>query len=99
MKWFEDVTNVDLEFTLIPYESRAEQLGLILASGDYPDMMDSFQVMYTGSADSAIDQEIIVDLMDCIDLMPNYQAALDMDRTFWMDSLTPGGALLFTPCP
>ena len=38
VKWVEDVTNVDLEFTLIPYESRAEQLGLILASGDYPDV-------------------------------------------------------------
>ena len=38
VKWVEDVTNVDLEFQLIPYESRAEQLGLILASGDYPDV-------------------------------------------------------------
>ena len=31
--WMEEVTNVDLEFELIPYESRAEKLGLLLNSG------------------------------------------------------------------
>ena len=86
-------TGVSLDISSVAIFAANEAFNLIIASGDYPDMMDSFQVMYTGSADSAIDQEIIVDLMDCIDLMPNYQAALDTDQTFWMDSLTPNGAL------
>ena len=86
-------TGVSLDISSVAIFAANEAFNLIIASGDYPDMMDSFQVMYTGSADSAIDQEIIVDLMDCIDLMPNYQAALDMDKTFWMDSMTPYGAL------
>ena len=86
-------TGVSLDISSVAIFAANEAFNLIIASGDYPDMMDSFQVMYTGSADSAIDQEIIVDLMDYIDLMPNYQAALDTDHTFWMDSLTPGGAL------
>ena len=86
-------TGVSLDISSVAIFAANEAFNLIIASGDYPDMMDSFQVMYTGSADSAIEQEIIVDLMDCIDLMPNYQAALDSDQTFWMDSLTPNGAL------
>ena len=86
-------TGVSLDISSVAIFAANEAFNLIIASGDYPDMMDSFQVMYTGSADSAIEQEIIVDLMDCIDLMPNYQAALDSDQTFWMDSLTPDGAL------
>ena len=38
VKWLEEVTNVDLTFELIPYEGRAEKLGLILNSGNYPDV-------------------------------------------------------------
>jgi len=38
IKWLEEVTNVNLEFELLPYESRAEKLGLLLNSGSYPDM-------------------------------------------------------------
>lgn len=38
IKWVEEVTNVNLEFELLPYESRAEKLGLLLNSGNYPDM-------------------------------------------------------------
>ncbi|MDR0396759.1 MAG: extracellular solute-binding protein [Oscillospiraceae bacterium] len=37
VKWWEEQTNVDFEFELIPLEGRAEKLGLILASGNYPD--------------------------------------------------------------
>lgn len=66
----------------------------MVASGEYPDLIDSFQVNYTGSADSAIEQDIIVDLMDYLDdYMPNYKAALDSDSSFWQDSLTQEGAL------
>ena len=92
-KEMEKRTGVSLDISSVAIFAANEAFNLIIASGDYPDMMDSFQVMYTGSADSAIEQEIIVDLMDCIDLMPNYKAALDMDQTYWMDSLTPEGAL------
>ena len=71
-KWVEDVTNVDLEFKLIPYESRAEQLGLILASGDYPDVF-----MMCGMTDNLIskygvDEGMFLPLNDLIETKGNF---------------------------
>ena len=71
-KWVEDVTNVDLEFKLIPYESRAEQLGLILASGDYPDVF-----MMCGMTDNLIskygvDEGMFLPLNDLIETKCNF---------------------------
>lgn len=71
-QWVEAVTNVDLEFKLIPYESRAEQLGLILASGDYPDVF-----MMCGMTDALIskygvDEGMFLPLNDLIDTKGNF---------------------------
>lgn len=93
-KEMEKRTGVHMDITSVAIFAASESFNLLIASGDYPDLMDSFQVFYTGSADSAIEQEIIVDLMDYMDeYMPNYRAALDSDKVFWMDSLTQEGAL------
>lgn len=87
-------TGITLDIESVAIFAASESFNLMIASGEYPDLIDSFQVFYTGSADSAIEQEIIVDLMDYMDeYMPNYQAALDSNDSFWMDSLTPAGAL------
>lgn len=87
-------TGVSMEIASVPIFSASEKFNLLVASGEYPDLIDSFQVFYTGSADSAIEQDIILDLMDYMDpYMPNYQAALDSKDSFWRDSLTPNGAL------
>lgn len=86
-------TGVSTDISSVAIFAANEAFNLMIASGDYPDMIDSFQVLYTGSADSAIEQNIILDLMDYMEYMPNYKAALDMDQGFWMDSLTIEGAL------
>lgn len=87
-------TGVSLDITSVAIFAASESFNLMVASGEYPDLIDSFQVFYTGSADSAIEQDIVVDLMDYLDeYMPNYRAALDSQSTFWMDSLTQEGAL------
>ena len=43
-------TGVSLDISSVAIFAANEAFNLIIASGDYPDMMDSFQVMYTGSS-------------------------------------------------
>lgn len=87
-------TGVTLNITSAPFFTASDSFNLMVASGDYPDMIDSFQRFYTKSADNAIDEDIIIDLQDYLeDYMPNYKAALDYDPSFWLDSLTQSGAL------
>ena len=71
-KWVEDVTNVDLEFQLIPYESRAEQLGLILASGDYPDVFMMCGMTDTLISKYGVDEGMFLPLNDLIDAKGNF---------------------------
>lgn len=87
-------TGVILDITSVSFFTASDNFNLLVASGDYPDMIDSFQRFYTKSADNAIDEGIIVDLQDYLETyMPNYKAALDSDPSFWLDSLTQSGAL------
>ena len=72
VKWVEEVTNVDLEFKLIPYESRAEQLGLILASGDYPDIFLVCGMNDTMIAKYGIGEGAFLPLNDLIETKGNF---------------------------
>ena len=38
-KWYEEKTNVHIEWELVPEQSMQEKLNLMLASGDYPDVI------------------------------------------------------------
>jgi len=53
-KWYEGKTNVHAEFEVLPVQGRDEKLNLILASGDYPEVLMSTgltpsQIMLYGS--------------------------------------------------
>lgn len=38
-KWYEEKTNVHVEWIIVPQQSASEKLNLMLASGDYPDII------------------------------------------------------------
>ena len=38
-KWYEEKTNVHVEYTSVPAQSKKEKINLLLASGDYPDII------------------------------------------------------------
>lgn len=69
--------NVDLTFQEPNQDVCAEQCNLMLASGDYTDLIFESMVNATGSAysggyDQAIEEDIYVNLMDYMDYAPNY---------------------------
>lgn len=69
--------NVDLTFQEPNQDVCAEQCNLMLASGDYTDLIFESMVNSTGSAysggyDQAIEEDIYVNLMDHMEYAPNY---------------------------
>lgn len=69
--------NVELTFQEPNQDVCAEQCNLMLASGDYTDlifegMVNSVSSAYSGGYDQAIEEDIYVNLMDHMDYAPNY---------------------------
>ena len=77
--WLEEVTNIDFVFELIPTESSGEKLGLMLNSGDYPDMFWN-----TGMTDAmvsrfGVDEGMFLPLNDLIEEHGNFFKKYVMD--------------------
>lgn len=73
MKTAAQQTNVQLELQEISFMSQDEQFNLMVASNDYPDIIQGFGNNYTKGIDNAIDEEIILDLTEMLPkYAPNY---------------------------
>ena len=84
-------TNVTLEMSLASSpETAMTEINLIIASGDYPDLINNLQGYYSSGLDSAIEQEVIMDILDYEDIMPNYFAKL-RERDAMEDDTTEDG--------
>lgn len=76
MQYAEKLTNVHIEYTEVPMETYQEQFNLIMAGGDYYDIMSMSQ--YTSGVKRACEDGIILDLTEYIDkAAPNYKTYLD----------------------
>ena len=74
-------------------DSAATALSLVIASGDYPNLMDGFAGYYGQGIDTAIDADIILDLAKYKELMPNYFALVDGDEEYSKETYTDSGAM------
>lgn len=84
-------TNVTIEMTLASSpETAMTEINLLIASGDYPDLINNLQGYYSAGLDSAIEQEVIVNIAEYEDLMPNYFEKLRF-RDALEDATTEGG--------
>lgn len=84
-------TNVNIEMTLASSpETAMTEINLVIASGDYPDLINNLAGYYSAGLDSAIEQEVIVDILEYEDLMPNYFARL-RERNAMDDATTEAG--------
>ena len=93
MKEMQKLTNVTLEMSLASSpETAMTEINLLIASGDYPDLINNLSGYYSSGLDSAIDQEIIVDILEYEDIMPNYFEKLRY-RNAEEDATTEGGRI------
>ncbi len=91
MQEMEKITNVKIDMSLASSPDTAmTEINLLIASGSYPDLINNFAGYYSAGIDSAISEEIIVNLADYSDLLPDFLARLE-ERGAMDDAVTDSG--------
>lgn len=96
LKTAEAATGVKLEFTEASAQSANELFNVMVAGGDYPDLLPIMEY-YTGGLAKAYEDGVIVDINDYMDdNMPNYLAVRDcLDEKTVKATLTEDMTLAF----
>ena len=82
----EERTGIKTEFRLENAETAVEKFNLMIAGGDYCDLMHDVDTNYTGGLDTAWEDDVIIAIDDLIDeWMPNYYNVLHSQDTFISD--------------
>lgn len=85
-KEMEKRTGVKTEFVLENAETAVEKFNLMIAGGDFCDLMHDVDTNYTGGLDTAWEDDVIIAIDELIDTwMPNYYAELHSEETFIPD--------------
>lgn len=72
-QWAEENLNVKIDWYQCSTEAKSDQFNLMVAGGDYCDLIDGVFDLYSGGDDAAIEDEVILELDDYIyDYMPFY---------------------------
>ena len=72
-QWVEENLNVKIDWYQCSTEAKSDQFNLMVAGGDYCDLIDGVFDLYSGGDDAAIEDEVILELDDYIyDYMPFY---------------------------
>lgn len=74
--WLKEQTGVNVEFIHPSTEQQDQQLNLMIASGEYYDML--YNPWYPGGPQTALNEDCFIDLNPYLDeYMPDYKAALE----------------------
>ncbi|MCI8625232.1 MAG: extracellular solute-binding protein [Lachnospiraceae bacterium] len=91
----EEQTNVHVNWTVVSGNEAAEKFGLMMASGNYPDLIRGVEQYYTGGLVQACQDGIILDLSDVVEqYMPNYQTLRQQSEKVMKDTTTDDGKLV-----
>ncbi len=92
----EEATGVSLEFVEVSSSAASELFNMMIASGDYCDLIPVMEY-YANTLADAYENDIILDINDYIDeYMPNYAAVLAcLDESTVNNTLTDGHTLVF----
>ena len=95
----EAITNVHIEFTSASFMEADTQFQLMIASGDYRDLIDGTTQLYTGGAAGALDENVIIELNDLLDeYAPHYSALLSADPNVYKEIMLDDGTIAcFSP--
>ena len=75
-KKIEEITGVDVVFTIVNSESYETNFQLMVASGDITDMVAGASDQYS-SSEQMLEDGVAIDLVDYEEYLPNFMAALD----------------------
>lgn len=90
---YEKRTNVHVDWTAISMMSASEDYQLLIAAGDWPDLMFNYGgYVSNASYEGAVDDEILLDLTDIIvDYCPNYNYMLTNNKDIRLGASTSKG--------
>ena len=81
VQYLHEATGIDVDFTIASSDGgqRTEQFNILIASNEYPDIMESNWAGFKGGAQGAIDQKVIVPLNQYMDegKLPNFVKYLE----------------------
>lgn len=73
-----EMTGVNVDLVCISTAANSEQFNLRVASGDLPNVITNVSMLWTGSYDSAIEDDVFIDLTDMVEnYMPAYKECYD----------------------
>ncbi|MCD7863763.1 MAG: hypothetical protein LUG61_09730 [Lachnospiraceae bacterium] len=94
-QWYEELTNVHIDFIIPASGSEADSFNLLFASNDMPDIV--IQTVgnygYRNGQDAAIDDGYFADIAQYLDYAPNYVSWLNSDETFARAAYSDTGKL------
>lgn len=84
-------TGVNLDITSTAITSASDQVSLIIASGDYPDIWSGFATYYTNGMEEAVEEELIYNLADYKENFPSFFSIIDNYDTYGKNAYTDSG--------
>jgi putative aldouronate transport system substrate-binding protein len=91
-QYAEEITGVDIEFTIVNSESMDTNFQLMVASGDITDMVAGASQQYT-STSAMIEDGVAIDLMEYQDQLPNYWNVLDYYSAYKTIAINQNGEM------
>ena len=89
----QELTGVAIEFVEVSNAAESETFNLMVAGGDYTDIIYNFGKLYTGGIDSAVENDIIVDLSQYLYAAPCYESILASDDSVRKTATTDTGII------
>ncbi len=81
-KWLTENTGVKVDLTVVDKTSETDKFNLMIASGDYTDLLNISD--YAAGPEAALNEDIIIDLGEYLDEnMPNYSEIIHADQNVY----------------
>lgn len=93
---FEEITNVHIDFQMVNMMDASTTFQLMIASGDYCDIIND-ALNYYDAADQAYEDGIAINFLDYEEYIPNFLALMDEYDTIAGDLKTEAGYILNFP--
>ena len=91
---YEARTGVHIDWTIVDTETSSEAFALMIAGGDYCDMIYNFSNLYSNGIDHAIANDIVVDIGPMLQSeMPFYASYIYADEDLLRAVTSPSGAI------
>ena len=95
MQELEKQTGVHVDYVTVPQAEAAEKFNLMIASGEYPDILRSSESYYTGGIVQECADGVTIELTDLVPkYMPNYMKIREDFPSFAKDSTTDDGKIV-----